>query len=111
MRSVIFFLLLALVNCASAAELDCNVKDAKIRFNAEIFRADSMDRKIQVTFEKWPTSIQANTVLQACMNAVVTNNPQFDALGSVWVGNKSVILRNGKRFLAYRADAKKYKYT
>jgi hypothetical protein len=86
----------------------CKVKGAP-PFKAELSNEGTMNRSIQVTFSKRPSSAEATTVVQACVKMAAVSDPTHDALGTAWVGDNQVKLSGGGPY-AYEAGSKSYRF-
>lgn len=86
----------------------CKVKGAP-PFKAELSNEGTMNRSIQVTFSKRPSSAEATTVVQACVKMAAVSDPNHDALGTAWVGDNQVKLSGGGPY-AYEAGSKSYRF-
>jgi len=96
---------------ASAANtrLDCRILKASVPYKAEVINDGTMNRSVQVTFARRISAIEATVVIQACVNEAAAKNSALDALGSAWVGSKSVALSKGK-YYAYLSRSKTYQF-
>jgi len=104
----------ALIFCSGSAaaakfSLDCKAPKGGVPYKAEVTNNGTMNRSVQVTFSKKPSTAQATKIVQACVVAAAAEDRSVDALGSAWVADRAINLSNG-RYYAYLAGKRRYQF-